>query len=131
VDDDLLVLKSYRRALGKDHTLTFANDGEDALAVLELDTGFDVILCDLMMPNMDGPRFFEELTTRHPQLLDRVVFCSGGTFTPRAEDFLRQCRMPIVYKPVEPNALLDVLVETARKADASAPVFRGAAPAGA
>lgn len=117
VDDDLLVLKSYRRALGKTHSMTFADDGADALALLDNDAAFDVILCDLMMPNMDGPRFFEELTTRHPDLTDRIVFCSGGTFTPRAEEFVKGCRLPLLYKPVPTDELVDQLYRTVAKAE--------------
>ncbi len=113
VDDDLLVLRSYRRALGKHHELVFASDGEDALTVLDDDREFDVILCDLMMPNMDGPRFFEALEAEHPELAERVVFCSGGTFTQRADAFVRACQRPVIHKPAPIEQLLEVLHEVA------------------
>ncbi len=117
IDDDLLVLKAYRRSLGRHHNMTFASDGEDALAVLETEHDFDVILCDLMMPNMDGPRFFEALARHHPNFLDRIVFCSGGTFTPRAEQFVSDCDCPLVHKPIHSSELLKVLFETVDRAD--------------
>jgi signal transduction histidine kinase/ActR/RegA family two-component response regulator len=100
VDDDLLVLKSYRRALGKIHRLVFASDGEDALAILRSDRRFDVILCDLMMPTMDGPRFYDELSVVAPELRPRVLFCSGGAFTQRADGFIKTLDVPILHKPI-------------------------------
>lgn len=120
VDDDLLVLKSYRRTLGKQHVMMFAGDGADALALLDLDASFDAILCDLMMPNMDGRRFYEELERRHPKLLNRVVFCSGGTFTAGADQFVKSCERPVLSKPIPPDELLDVLLDVAAKADEDA-----------
>jgi signal transduction histidine kinase/ActR/RegA family two-component response regulator len=117
IDDDLLVLKSYRRALGRDHQMTFASDGQDALSELEEDASFDVILCDLMMPNMDGPLFYEALAKAHPELIERIVFCSGGTFTPRAEQFVATCARPLVHKPIHPTELLAVLLDTAEQAE--------------
>lgn len=117
VDDDLLVLKSYRRTLGRHHSMTFASDGADALALLEQNASFDAILCDLMMPNMDGRRFYEELERHHPALLQRVVFCSGGTFTSGSDHFVRSCERPMLSKPIPSDELLDVLFEVAAKAD--------------
>ena len=40
---------------------------------------------------------------------DRVVFVTGGTFTPRAEDFLRHIKNPRLEKPFDRGALLAAL----------------------
>ena len=49
---------------------------------------FDLILCDLMMPEVSGIDFYDELSRIAPELAQRVVFITGGVFTDRARAFL-------------------------------------------
>ncbi|MEZ4438445.1 MAG: ATP-binding protein [Polyangiaceae bacterium] len=116
VDDDILVLKAYRRSLGRKHDMVFAGDGEDALAILEGDDAFDVIICDVMMPNMDGPRFYEALRAVRPELLPRVVFVSGGSFTARARSFVSSTQNRMLQKPIAVEDLEAVVAAVAREA---------------
>jgi signal transduction histidine kinase/DNA-binding NtrC family response regulator len=99
IDDEPLVLRSLRRMLG-DHHVDLAQGGHEALLRLAQDRNYDLILCDLMMPDMDGTVLYAELERAMPDLLDRVVFCSGGAFTSRTQKFLEQSTRPLVEKPL-------------------------------
>lgn len=99
IDDEPLVLRSIKRMLSE-HEVTTANDALEALEILKHDAVVDVIFCDLMMPRMDGPAFYEALEKARPDLVSRVVFLSGGAFTPRAKKFLEQSTRPLLEKPL-------------------------------
>lgn len=111
IDDEELVLRAYERAFGGDYDVVVAASGEEAIARLERGDQFDAILCDLMMPRMDGASVFEEIAARWPHLVDRVVFCSGGAFTPRAEAFAARVSNPVLHKPLTVAAVAQVLTE--------------------
>ena len=70
---------------------------------------FDVLLCDLMMPEMTGMEFFEELSRSHPDVAARVIFLTGGAFTPRARACLDGVETQRLDKPFD-NQSLRVLV---------------------
>ena len=58
VDDEALLLKAYRRMLGDVHDVQTALGAQEALRVLTGDRAFDVILCDLQMPDMSGMELY-------------------------------------------------------------------------
>ena len=90
VDDEPLLLKAYRRMLADVHEVVTALGGRDALLVLQKDPGFDVILCDLQMPEMSGMELHAKVKARHPALAERFVFATGGAFSSEAKRFLEQ-----------------------------------------
>jgi CheY-like chemotaxis protein len=119
IDDDVAVLRAYRRMLAPRHDVVLASGGAEGLHTLEKDEGFDLVLCDVMMPQLDGPMVYEALEARAPRLLEKVVFCSGGAFTPRAKEFLASIQNPFVSKPIDPVALESIIQKTrARRAEA-------------
>lgn len=113
IDDDVAVLRAYRRMLSMRHDVVLASGGAEGLSTLEKDADFDIVLCDVMMPQLDGPMVYEALRARAPRLLERVVFCSGGAFTPRAKEFLASVRNPFLSKPIDPAAL-EAIIQKAR-----------------
>ncbi|MBI5478717.1 MAG: response regulator [Deltaproteobacteria bacterium] len=70
---------------------------------------FDVILCDLMMPVMTGMELYDELGRVAPEQRERVVFLTGGAFTPTARSFLSQVPNPRLEKPFDVDELLAVV----------------------
>jgi signal transduction histidine kinase len=88
-----------------DHEVTTTTNALDALEWVTQGRRFDVILCDLMMPSLTGMEFYAELTRIAPELGPRVVFLTGGAFTPRAEQFLAEVDNLRIDKPFD----LDVL----------------------
>jgi PAS domain S-box-containing protein len=109
IDDDALVLRGLGRMLSRDHDVVMANGGDEGLEILARDRAFDVILCDLMMPTTDGPEVYATLRERAPELLPRMVFCSGGAFTPRARAFLGSVSNELLGKPMRRAELLEVI----------------------
>jgi CheY-like chemotaxis protein len=102
-----MLIRAYRRLLGRQHDVVAAYGGEEALAVLSCDQEFDLILCDLMMPGTDGAGVYEGLQQTYPELLERVVFSSGGPTSARAQEFLRRPGIVCLDKPISSEALLD------------------------
>lgn len=87
IDDEPMLLSAYQRTLARRFAVTTVLGGREALACLEQDAAWDAILCDLMMPDLDGPAVYEQVQARFPALERRMLFSSGGAFTPRCRDF--------------------------------------------
>lgn len=109
IDDEALIRRAVRRILEPAHSVVEAPTGQDALDVLARSEPFDVIICDLMMPELDGPTFYERVGALHPALLDRLVFLTGGAFTPRAKEFLSSTHPLVLEKPISKSELLRVV----------------------
>jgi CheY-like chemotaxis protein/two-component sensor histidine kinase len=98
VDDEPSIGRVLRRVLSE-HDVTAVTSAHEGLDLLESGLQFDIIFSDLMMPEMSGMDFYEEIAQRFPALLERVVFVSGGAFTPRANEFLERVPNELVDKP--------------------------------
>jgi CheY-like chemotaxis protein len=133
VDDEPLLLKAYRRMLSDIHVVETALGGVEGLRALERDAAYDVILCDLQMPEMSGMGFHEAVRKRWPALADRFVFVTGGAFSPDAKRFLEESTCAVIQKPFRVEDLLSLLERKSREGGAFAPVESGpvvAAPPG-
>lgn len=108
VDDDRPVAAAVALEL-EDHDVVVAGSGREAFEILRHDPGFDVVLCDLMMPEMSGMDLYTWLRPIEPSLVERFVFMSGGAFTPRAERFLAETTNPRLDKPFPPDELRRVI----------------------
>jgi CheY-like chemotaxis protein len=100
VDDDPAVLRAFRRVLSGEHEIVTALDGSEALRIVLGGTQVDAIICDIGMPKLDGPAFFSELFELRPQLMPRVVFCTGGPPNEKTQRFLDRLQAPLLLKPV-------------------------------
>ena len=109
IDDEPAVARAYQRLLARRHEVEVLTDAREARALLET-REFDVVLCDLMMPEVDGVMLFESLASQ-PHLQQRFIFCSGGAFTPRAQHFIQRVPNRLVEKPVDGPTLLRVIDE--------------------
>jgi PAS domain S-box-containing protein len=63
---------------------------------------YDVILCDIRMPDGDGPSLFDWVVSEYPQLARRMAFVTGDTLGPAAGRFLARSGCPVVEKPFTP-----------------------------
>ena len=109
IDDDALVLRGIRRLLSSRHEVVTAEGGNAGIRIVQEDQRFDVILCDLMMPMVDGLAVHEAIQECAPQLIDRLVFCSGGAFTVRAQEFISSASNPMLRKPIRGAELFDAI----------------------
>jgi two-component system, cell cycle sensor histidine kinase and response regulator CckA len=98
IDDELLVRDALVRLLGADHDVLAAGSGEAGLAALQAGA-FDVILCDVMMPGMNGREVHRRIAAEQPGVERRLVFISGGTFTPELDEFLATTTNRYLTKP--------------------------------
>jgi two-component system, cell cycle sensor histidine kinase and response regulator CckA len=125
VDDEALLLKAYRRMLGEAHELTTALGGTEALRILARDVAFDVVLCDLQMPEVSGMELYAAVRERFPSLADRFVFVTGGAFSSDARKFLEDSVAVVIQKPFRVEDMLSLIDRTARDASTPAPSGSG------
>ncbi|HEX7672144.1 MAG TPA: response regulator [Polyangiaceae bacterium] len=111
VDDDAQVLVAVQRSLQSTHDVTAASGGAEALAILERGAEFDVVLCDLTMPDVDGVAVYAAVVSRFPNLVPRFVAITGGAVTDRARRFVDSGEARVVEKPVSPASLLRLIEE--------------------
>ncbi|MBN1654221.1 MAG: response regulator [Deltaproteobacteria bacterium] len=100
VDDEPGVARSLRRAL-RDHDVTISLSGREAIEQLKTDPPFDLIFCDLMMPDISGMDLYGTAAQRTPGLEKRMIFMTGGAFTQQARNFLESIPNKWLEKPFE------------------------------
>jgi PAS domain S-box-containing protein len=105
VDDEPLIGKSVARMLGRRHDVVVVTDPRQALARLLAGERFDLVLCDLMMPDLNGMELQRELERRRPGATEPFVFITGGAFTAGAQEFLERSGRTHLQKPFETEAL--------------------------
>lgn len=93
----------------RDHEVCVVGSVKEALGLLASKKRFDVIFSDLMMPQMSGMDFYEELARRSPEDAGRIVFVTGGAFTPGAAVFLDQVVNERIEKPFKATAVRDMV----------------------
>jgi CheY-like chemotaxis protein len=99
VDDEPGITRALTYLLRRDgHTVETAANGRLALKKCQ-DQDYTLILCDLRMPELDGPGFYQELQRSHPHLCPRVMFLTGDTLSPEARAFLEHTGAPRLAKP--------------------------------
>jgi signal transduction histidine kinase/CheY-like chemotaxis protein len=113
VDDEALLLKAYRRMLGEAHELATALGGHEALRTLERDAGYDVVLCDLQMPEMSGVELHAAVRAAYPALAERFVFVTGGAFSNDARRFMEESVSAVIQKPFRVEDLLALIERVA------------------
>lgn len=110
VDDDVPVARSLGRLLKPRHQVTLAASGRQALSLLE-GSEYDVIFCDVMMPEMTGMELYKAVSRKNAKLSSRFVFITGGPFTPEARELFDEVTSnnPWLQKPFSEGDLLHVL----------------------
>jgi signal transduction histidine kinase/ActR/RegA family two-component response regulator len=105
VDDDEFVARAVQRALEPEHDVVVETDGRRALDRIAAGEPFGAILCDLMMPGMTGMELHAKLVERHPPYAERLVFITGGAFTPEARAYVERAGNRCLEKPFVNEAL--------------------------
>lgn len=99
VDDEPGITSALAYLLRRDgHKVDTAAHGRQALERLQ-HQDYDLILCDLRMPELDGPGFYREMTQSHPHLRRRIIFLTGDTLSPEAQEFLARVGVSRLSKP--------------------------------
>jgi DNA-binding NtrC family response regulator len=99
VDDEPGIAGVLTEVLQLDgHVVETVGDGEAALGKLAA-RGYDLILSDIRMPDLDGPALYREVQRRYPDLLRRFIFLTGDVMSPETSQFLMQTAVPCLNKP--------------------------------
>jgi len=120
VDDEAALRQVMTRMLSS-HEVVSAASGHDALAILEQDRAFDLILCDLMMPGMSGIDVHQWLVSHDPLLAGRLVFMTGGAFGPSAAEYLSDAGNLKLEKPFTRSEFKEVVSNQIRASKSEPP----------
>jgi len=111
VDDEAEITEiaaAFLRRCGFEPVATSA--GRTALEILE-GGGIDAIVCDLRMPDMDGPAIWAAIEQRWPALRSRVIFATGDMLSERNLRFLETTGCPCLEKPFTPEQLCRLVTQ--------------------
>jgi two-component system NtrC family sensor kinase len=116
VVDDEPHIQHYMRATLEawGHTVTVAADGRSGLTHA-LREPFDIIICDLRMPDLGGREMFAQLQAARPEMAERVVFSTGDTVRGDTLRFLESLNRPNLRKPFTLVELRAALAEASRR----------------
>ncbi len=111
IEDELALGDAVAAALSDEgFRVDRAGNGEDALARLR-DRHYDVIICDLKMPKVDGMTFFREVSVAMPHIARRLIFVTGDVAGTEAERFLEESGCRWIPKPFRLKDLVRVARE--------------------
>ncbi len=120
VDDEPAIVHVVRRILETGHDVTGAASASVGLSLLAADGAYDVVLCDLMMPQMTGMDLYGAVRGLGNGIEDRIVFMTGGAFTSSAREFLESVQNRRIEKPFDLQGirvLVNELVRESRSAN--------------
>jgi signal transduction histidine kinase len=117
IDDEPALCQIVKRVLSPEHEVTTTGDARFALQLLASEADFDVVMCDLMMPEMSGMDFHAKLIETAPEFADRVIFLTGGAFSSRAAQFLEHVTNTRIDKPFDPGVLRQAVAKAIAKRD--------------
>ncbi len=111
VDDEESILDLlYDFLKEKGYQVDTANTGQEALRKLKTET-YDLIICELKMPNLSGPQLFDEINKTRPELSSRIIFFTGDTESLQTESFVKRTGNKVISKPFDLDWLLSFIQE--------------------
>ncbi len=114
IDDEADVGRAMRRSLAGRYHITLARSGGEALELLQTQR-FNLVICDLMMPEMSGMALFDHASRRYPEQAARFVFMTGGAFSDAGRRFLDQLTTEHLKKPFDQNHLREFVAQHLRR----------------
>jgi CheY-like chemotaxis protein len=111
VDDEPQIGNTLRLLLQPECDVVPITSAREALRRLASGEEFDLIFCDLMMPDMTGMDFHEQLRRISPKEAERVVFMTGGVFSARSRVFVETIKNRCIDKPFDIGQLMALIQE--------------------
>lgn len=112
IDDEEPLAELMAEVLGFEHDVELCFEAASALERLRTGKRYDLILCDVMMPRMSGPQFYEECARLEPGLSDRVIFLSGGAYRGDLAEFIGRVPNRKLEKPFDMRTLRQLVSES-------------------
>jgi CheY-like chemotaxis protein/anti-sigma regulatory factor (Ser/Thr protein kinase) len=109
IDDEALLLKAYQRMLSAHHDIEIKLGAREALRLFGQDRNFDVVLCDLQMPEMSGVELHAMVKEQWPELAGKFIFITGGAFSVEARRFLEDPTVVCINKPFQIRELMELI----------------------
>ena len=106
------LLKDYLGSQG--YVVSYVKSGVDGLKLIMMGE-FDIILCDMMMPNLSGDMFYLAVERTKPQLCKRFIFMTGHKGDPKIDAFIRKVRGLMLWKPFELHDLQAAITAILKK----------------
>jgi DNA-binding response OmpR family regulator len=99
VEDEPTVAQLIEDILREEgHRVEAVLDSQKGLTALSR-SDYDLVICDLRMPRLDGPAFYEALVRSGSPMQRRIIFVTGDTLAPRTMEFLERHSLPFLAKP--------------------------------
>jgi CheY-like chemotaxis protein len=114
IDDEPAVLRQIAEMLSDAHEVVAVISAAQALERLLAGERYDVVLCDLMMPIMDGIELHRRLAASLPDEADRIVFFTGDALTARVDAFFAHVPNVLLEKPIDFEGLRGLVERRAR-----------------
>jgi two-component system nitrogen regulation response regulator NtrX len=115
VEDDTdfsSMLKEYLETYN--YTVTVAADGVQGMKRV-MEQPFDLVICDLLMPNLPGDMFYLGVERVKPRLAKRFIFITGHQNDPKVADFIKRTKSLALFKPFDMRLLLDTIQVALKK----------------
>jgi CheY-like chemotaxis protein len=111
IDDEPAIARAIERILEPEHSVVSVTSGSRALELLGKDAKFDVILCDVHIPDTPGSEIVNHLRATAPWLVSRVIFMTGGAFTEESQRLVSTSGLRVIQKPFDPDKLRLLIAE--------------------
>jgi CheY-like chemotaxis protein len=109
LEDDVAFATSLRETLeGQGYQVTVVTNGTDGLKQI-LATDFEIIICDMVMPNFPGDMFYQAVERVRPNLCRRFIFMTGHQGDRKIEEFIRRIRGVMLWKPFQMHVLFEAI----------------------
>ncbi len=129
VDDEPAVARLIADALAQQGYEVRAHTESRRALYEAFEQPFHLVICDIRMPDVDGPAFYRALRDRQSGLVGRLLFTTGDTLARETADFLAEARLPFLAKPFRVEELRSRVRDLLAELDKSSAENEPAAPA--
>lgn len=117
VDDEPQVGQIIGRVLERmGYAVDFALDGEQAVSLTDAQT-YDIVICDLLMPRLNGMALYDLWSKHTPAIIPRTIFVTGDNLGVETDEFIRRTARPCIYKPFKLHDLADLVASLQKASD--------------
>ena len=97
IDDEASLCTVIRRTLGSEHEVVTVTSARQALELFDGGERYDIVLCDLMMPQMSGFDLAKSVIEMRPEI--KVLYMSGYTDNRVSVSWVLESSVPFLHKP--------------------------------